>query len=61
VAQRITGVDLSHFFEHAVRGTEDLPLRELLAAFGVELRFRPGKNGTDRGGKAAEEEDALRH
>lgn len=61
VAQRITGVDLSHFFEHAVRGTEDLPLRALLAAFGVELRFRPGKNGTDRGGKAAEEEDALRN
>lgn len=61
VSSRISGVDLSNFFEQAVRGTDDLPLRALLAAFGVELRFRPGKDGADKGGASVKDEAALRN
>jgi predicted metalloprotease with PDZ domain len=34
----VTGLSLKPVFEHAVRGTKDLPLQEALAALGIELR-----------------------
>jgi predicted metalloprotease with PDZ domain len=34
----VTGLSLKFVFEHAVRGTKDLPLQEALAAVGIELR-----------------------
>ena len=40
LVQEVSGLDLSDFFAAAVRGTEDLPLAELLADFGVTLEFR---------------------
>ena len=40
LVQEVSGLDLSDFFTAAVRGTEDLPLAELLADFGVTLEFR---------------------
>ncbi|BBH11518.1 M61 family metallopeptidase [Chromobacterium haemolyticum] len=51
-AQAVTGLDLKAFFDRALRGVEPLPLAELLAAQGVELRFEPAANAGDRGGLA---------
>jgi len=50
LAAELSGLDLDSFFATAVRGTEDLPLRELLAEFGVALEMRAAAGGDDRGG-----------
>jgi predicted metalloprotease with PDZ domain len=50
LAAELSGLDLGSFFATAVRGTEDLPLRELLAEFGVALEMRAAAGGDDRGG-----------
>ena len=60
VAQELSGADLSEFFDQAVRGTEDLPLGPLLAAFGVRLSFRPAKDGSDKGGSVVKDLSKLR-
>jgi len=49
-AMEATGLDLQGFFDRALRTTEDLPLAELLKAFGVEMRLRPAKGPKDTGG-----------
>ncbi|WP_043632376.1 M61 family metallopeptidase [Chromobacterium haemolyticum] len=49
-AQAVTGLDLKAFFDQALRGVEPLPLAQLLATQGVELRFEPAANAGDRGG-----------
>ena len=46
----MSGLDLERFFASAVRGTEDPPLKELLAEFGVVLEMRATAGGDDRGG-----------
>jgi len=46
----VSGLDLNGFFDQAVRGTDDLPLEQLLAQIGVELRLRPAKDLKDNGG-----------
>lgn len=51
-AQAVTGLDLKAFFDQALRGVEPLPLVQLLATQGVELRFEPAANAGDRGGLA---------
>lgn len=38
IAAEVAGADLSDFFDGAVRGTDELPLAELLARFGVRAR-----------------------
>ena len=48
-AQAATGLDLTAFFDHALRSVKPLPLAELLATQGVELRFEPAANAGDRG------------
>ena len=53
VASELAGVDLTPFFDHAVRGTEDLPLDALLARVGVRLRFRASTGDKDTGGTPA--------
>ena len=53
VAAELSGLDLGAFFDLAVRGTEDLPLAELLAHFGVLLHLRPADGTDDKGGKPA--------
>ena len=52
LAAEISGVDLGAFFAGAVRGTDDLPLKELLAEFGVSLEMRATSGADDRGGTA---------
>ena len=49
LVQDLSGLDLTEFFDAAVRGTADLPLAELMADFGVNLELRPDK----RFGRAA--------
>jgi len=53
LASELAGRDLSAFFARHVEGTEDPPLRELLADFGVTLHARPATGPKDRGGKPA--------
>jgi predicted metalloprotease with PDZ domain len=50
LASEIAGEDLEPFFDAAVRGTEDLPLQDILAEFGVSLEFRPASGPNDKGG-----------
>jgi predicted metalloprotease with PDZ domain len=47
----VAGIDLSDFFSQALRGTDDLPLAELLAACGIVLNLRPADGAADKGGK----------
>jgi predicted metalloprotease with PDZ domain len=51
LASELAGCDLADFFARYVDGTEDLPLRELLADFGVTLHLRAADGPKDRGGK----------
>ncbi len=51
VAEEVSGVDLRAFFDHALRSTADLPLAELLAAFGIDLALRAAESEQDKGGK----------
>jgi len=50
VAQSVSGVDLTAFFDQAVRSTDDLPVAELLSGHGVALAFRAAASPTDLGG-----------
>jgi len=50
LAAEIGGLDLAQFFTSAVRGTEDPPLKDLLAQFGVGLELRAAAGADDRGG-----------
>lgn len=47
--QELSGLDLGAFFDQAIRGTEDLPLHELLSKVGVDMRLRPAKDSKDNG------------
>jgi predicted metalloprotease with PDZ domain len=50
LALELGGTALAAFFERSVRGTEDLPLAELLADFGVVLELRAASGAEDKGG-----------
>lgn len=43
ITEELSGLKLKHFFARAVHGTGDLPLRKLLADFGVKLHWEPSK------------------
>jgi predicted metalloprotease with PDZ domain len=60
VASEATGVDLSTFFQQALRTTVDPPIGILLARFGVRLHFRPGESPSDAGGTRGRREDRPR-
>jgi predicted metalloprotease with PDZ domain len=51
IASEVAGRDLGDFFARFVHGTDDPPLREWLADFGIDYRLRPAQTATDRGGK----------
>ncbi len=51
VAQELSGLDLRGFFDELLRSTEELPLAELLAAFGVESKLRAPVSDADAGGR----------
>ena len=57
LVQDLSGLDLTEFFATAVRGTEDLPLAELMADFGVNMELRRdkrfGRAGSGAGNTAA--------
>jgi predicted metalloprotease with PDZ domain len=50
-ATEVSGLDLRTFFDRALRSTGDVPLAELLAAFGVEFTVRAAESDQDKGGK----------
>lgn len=50
LAAELSGLDLSEFFELAVRSTADLPLDQLFEAFALEQKRRPSAGPDDRGG-----------
>ncbi len=50
LAAELAGIDLKAFFASAVRGTDDPPLKDLLAQFGVTHEMRAATGGDDRGG-----------
>ena len=54
VCAEVSGLDLQGFFDAAVRGTDDLPLAELLASHGVGYHLRPLTGRNDKGGKPAD-------
>jgi predicted metalloprotease with PDZ domain len=53
LVSELAGQDMSEFFARYVDGTEDPPLRELLAAHGVAMHLRVARDGKDRGGEPA--------
>jgi predicted metalloprotease with PDZ domain len=56
VCKEVTGLDLTDFFDASVRGTGELPLRRLLARFGVDYQLRRASNRKDKGGKPAKKQ-----
>jgi len=54
LVSELAGRDLSDFFARFVDGTEDPPLPELLAEFGVAYKLRAAHDARDRGGKPAD-------
>ena len=51
VAAELAGSDLHMFFDWLLRSTDELPLAELLADFGVEARLRSSTGPADEGGR----------
>ncbi len=58
VAMEVTGLDLAPLFELGLRTTQELPLQESLAAFGVQMRLRPASGPEDNGGVVTDEQVA---
>ena len=48
LAKSIAGDDLAEFFDNAVRGTQDPPLQELLASFGIAMQLCAGGGAPSR-------------
>ncbi len=53
LASELAGRDLADFFARYVEGTEDPPLADLFAQFGIAFNLRGALDAKDRGGKAA--------
>ncbi len=56
----VAGIDLTAFFQQALRDTGDLPLAELLVTCGIDYRLRPADSAGDKGGKPAGKNGAPR-
>jgi predicted metalloprotease with PDZ domain len=52
-AAQIAGGSLKGFFDLALRSTEELPLKRLLAEVGIALNLRAAVNANDKGGSPA--------
>jgi predicted metalloprotease with PDZ domain len=46
----LTSLDLQTLFDMGLRSTQDLPVAELLAKFGVEMQLQPARSSSDSGG-----------
>lgn len=55
VAQELSGLRLKPLFDRMLRSTAELPLKELLAEFGVEARQRAALSDADAGGRVSGE------
>ena len=53
LAEDVSGHDLGAYFQAWVYGTDDLPLAELLAGFGVTMTLRAANGPSDGGGRSA--------
>jgi predicted metalloprotease with PDZ domain len=53
LAEEVTGLKLSGYFDDWLRSTREPPLRALLAAHGVEMQLRPPESAEDKGGAPA--------
>jgi len=58
LAEAVSGLSLRRQFNAWLRGTAELPLAELLAGHGIELKLRPAESGADRGGRASSRAEA---
>ncbi len=56
LAGEVTGLDLSAFFDQALRSTDDLPLAELLQQVAVGYELRPAAGSKDKGGLRKDEQ-----
>ena len=56
VCAEVAGIDFDDFFDAAVRGTGELPLQAMLATHGVEYHLRRATKRSDKGGKAARDD-----
>jgi len=52
--EKVAGVELKPFFDHALRTTEDLPIDKLLHRFGISLNRRAAASAGDLGGRRCE-------
>ncbi|MGQ0503475.1 MAG: M61 family metallopeptidase [Panacagrimonas sp.] len=50
-AGQVSGLDLRALFDRMLRSTEELPLQDLLAEFGVQAQLRACTSPTDDGGR----------
>ena len=57
--EEVSGLSLAGLFDIFLRSTEELPLDELLQAFGIVLRLRASSGPEDKGGKAADDGNAA--
>ncbi|MDG6778040.1 PDZ domain-containing protein [Thiomicrorhabdus sp. zzn3] len=53
LCSQVTGVELDHFFERYLYGTEDLPFAELFDGENIEFELRPAVGLKDLGGENA--------
>jgi len=60
IAQAVTGLRLKSFFDSALRSTEELPLKRLLAAVGIDMQVRAAESSSDAGGKVASGDGARK-
>ncbi len=58
IASELGGNDMSAFFDRYVRGTDELPLAELLALFGVGVSLRHAESAKDKGGAPGKSKSA---
>jgi predicted metalloprotease with PDZ domain len=60
VAASVSGAELGDFFERYVRGTSDLPLRQLFDEVGVVFGLRQAEDAKDAGGTAPRSERVVK-
>jgi len=53
VAAHVAGTSLRAFFDRALRSTNELPLKQILATVGLAMQLRSAQSPADQGGKAA--------
>jgi len=59
LSQEVTGMDLSDFYDRAVRGTDDIAIADLLGDFGVNLKFCQAAAPDDASGLPSTQSEPL--